>query len=559
MTKIHQLISQIPESVLYNLIGAELYDALDNYLKIQDGNINVDYSEILLFKLGNKILLDSDVYKNIILFLGESDLKKLMLVFGLSEANFEKVRSYFIKKKFSYSNGKYSKKFIDTLGIDPKYYPQELEYQVTPNEYAKVKFPLHDYQKRIKDEAIKRLFDYQSSDKLMIHMPTGSGKTKTTMELISDYVRCKSIDGGFKKNLGIVWLAHTNELCQQASESFRMTWELRGDTAINVYDMYGDSKYSENLLEDERFIVFAGFQKFYALRKSNGALQNKILHKLISDIDLLIVDEAHKSLAQTYQESINILTSSKQNQKLIGLTATPGRSSEDYIENKILANFFHSEKITLQDEVGKDILEPIGYLQNRGILARLEREEIYTDIDIKLSEKKLEELKLYGDEKLSSIVNDLSKHPGRNQMIISRIEQSVLNNESLLVFGCNVNHCLLLEAVLRKKGIEAKSILSETPKTERAKIIDDFKSKKMNVLINYGVLTTGFDAPILNTVMITRPTSSIVLYSQMIGRALRGPKNGGNERNLLIDIKDNFEGESVQSMFTFFNEIWSIK
>jgi DNA repair protein RadD len=249
------------------------------------------------------------------------------------------------------------------------------------------------------------------------------------------------------------------------------------------------------------------------------------------------------------------LTTTKFNQKLLGLTATPGRSGEEN-ENKLLANFYNSSRITLQDDFGRDIDNPIKYLQDLKILAKLKKEELYSNIEVKISENKMEELRLFGDDKLVEIINDLASHPGRNELIISRIEASIINNESILVFGCNVSHCLVLESLLKQKGINAKSVLGETPKSERANIINDFKNRDLNVLINYGVLTTGFDAPTLNTVMITRPTSSIVLYSQMIGRALRGPKNGGNEENLLIDIKDNFESESVQSMFTFFNEIW---
>jgi len=77
------------------------------------------------------------------------------------------------------------------------------------------------------------------------------------------------------------------------------------------------------------------------------------------------------------------------------------------------------------------------------------------------------------------------------------------------------------------------------------------------VLINYGILSTGFDAPNIGAVIITRPTSSMVLYSQMIGRGLRGPKVGGREECLLIDVKDNFIGYGDQQiMYDFFDGYW---
>lgn len=80
----------------------------------------------------------------------------------------------------------------------------------------------------------------------------------------------------------------------------------------------------------------------------------------------------------------------------------------------------------------------------------------------------------------------------------------------------------------------------------------------MNILINYEVLTTGFDATNIKCVFITRPTKSIILYSQMLGRGLRGKLMGGNENCLLIDIKDNLEEYSSESMaFKYFNNYWS--
>ena len=78
------------------------------------------------------------------------------------------------------------------------------------------------------------------------------------------------------------------------------------------------------------------------------------------------------------------------------------------------------------------------------------------------------------------------------------------------------------------------------------------------MLINYGVLTTGFDAPNTDTVFITRPTTSVVLYSQMLGRAIRGPRNGGNERALVVDVVDNLAGMPAENMaFNFFNHVWT--
>ena len=101
-------------------------------------------------------------------------------------------------------------------------------------------------------------------------------------------------------------------------------------------------------------------------------------------------------------------------------------------------------------------------------------------------------------------------------------------------------------------------ILGETNSKIRKQAITDFKSGQLKVLINYGVLSTGFDAPKLNTLIVARPTKSIVLYSQIVGRALRGPANGGNKKNKLITIKDNLLGfPEPDFMFSYWEEFWN--
>ena len=88
-------------------------------------------------------------------------------------------------------------------------------------------------------------------------------------------------------------------------------------------------------------------------------------------------------------------------------------------------------------------------------------------------------------------------------------------------------------------------------------LIDKFRNGDLDVLCNYGVLTTGFDAPKTNTVMITRPTISPVLYSQMIGRGLRGKLIGGTEFCKIIDVRDNIgEFGDADNVYRIFEEYW---
>ena len=108
------------------------------------------------------------------------------------------------------------------------------------------------------------------------------------------------------------------------------------------------------------------------------------------------------------------------------------------------------------------------------------------------------------------------------------------------------------------KEIKSASIDKNTTATSRRKYIENYKNGEIKVLFNYGVLTHGFDAPNTDIVIIARPTQSPILYSQMIGRGLRGPEVGGNEECILVDIKDNIEGlPNERKTFTMYRDNYS--
>ena len=78
------------------------------------------------------------------------------------------------------------------------------------------------------------------------------------------------------------------------------------------------------------------------------------------------------------------------------------------------------------------------------------------------------------------------------------------------------------------------------------------------MLINYGVLTAGFDAPKTNVAIIARPTTSLVLYSQMVGRAIRGTRAGGNDKSTIFTVVDNLPGfRDVSQAFLNWEDVWA--
>jgi DNA repair protein RadD len=551
-----EIISNIPAGILRKLVGQNISDAIVNY-NIYNNNIEVDYASILINKFGTDIFKNKDILNALILFMPLKNVSSLAKKLGIKDDTEEDKRGALVAA-ITPSDSTSLTNLLMELGIDPSPYIQlEDNLSVETQETIEPQYRLHQYQKNLKDKAIQFLLSVEHSNRLLIHMPTGAGKTKTAMELLADYLRTRSVLGGFDKSILIIWLAHSKELCEQAYETFSNTWKLRGDYYIDTFKLYGDHKYTPDIVTTSRAVIFGSFQKFNSLISSNNPLQKQILSAILDKVRLVIIDEAHKSLATTYQTTITKLTESYAGVQLVGLTATPGRSADhSNFENNHLAYFFNSTRLGLIDDDGIEIKEPIKYLQSLGVLAEIERQELMTEVQIKLVEKQMRDLQTFGDEKLNEILNDLALHPGRNHLIIEKIRALYAEGDSILVFACNVEHCVILQTLLYSYGIESETILGVTDKKDRERSIKKFKDGSLKVLINYGVLTTGFDAPNLNSLIITRPTSSLVLYSQMVGRALRGPLNGGNKKNKLIDLQDNWVLGNENMMFNFYNEIW---
>jgi superfamily II DNA or RNA helicase len=109
-----------------------------------------------------------------------------------------------------------------------------------------------------------------------------------------------------------------------------------------------------------------------------------------------------------------------------------------------------------------------------------------------------------------------------------------------LVFACSVEHAEVLALLLnRAAGAEvAAAVTGRTHRGDRSDAVTRFREGELRFLCNIGVLTTGFDAPRTDVVCITRPTTSAILYEQMVGRGLRGEANNGTKSCLVLDVQD---------------------
>jgi len=406
-------------------------------------------------------------------------------------------------------------------------------------------YPLFDYQRRASREV--RTYLYQSTQpRVLLHMPTGSGKTRTAMNVISQFLRDQASEDDI-----VVWLAHSEELCDQAADEFEIPWKQIGDRELTCYKHFGPHRTAKLDLVRGGILV-AGMQLLY---QHSLTKQSEFLG-LSRRTRLVVMDEAHQAVAPTYHHLLNLLAPSRKT-AILGLSATPGRSLLDPGQDLKLARFFSRQKVSLHIP---GFSSPIEFLQDQGYIAKVHFIPIRssTDQDIILTERELEDLRV-GFDLPARIVAQLAKNHIRNLLILRAIMKEADARHKILVFACSVEHAEMLADLLRIKGYKAASVTSRTPSEARRNLICQYRdTDELQILTNYGVLTTGFDAPRTNVAVITRPTQSVVLYSQMVGRAARGPQAGGNKVARILTVLDAIPGfRSISEAFTFWEDIWT--
>ncbi len=378
--------------------------------------------------------------------------------------------------------------------------------------------------------------------RVVLHMPTGAGKTRMAMHVVCQHL----IDN---PNTIIVWLVNTEELCEQAVEEFKDAWSHLGNRSLSVYRFWGGRSLDLKVVKEGLFV--GGFSKLYALAKSRITE----LAVLGDKTSLLVVDEAHKVIAPTYEVIIEGLSARQMQMPLLGLTATPGRTWNEPDEDQQLANFFKKKKVTLQVP-GFD--GPIDYLVRNEYLA----DPTFRRLRYVSDDLTTDELKALADDLdvPTSVLRKLASDERRSVLIIREIEAMIERHSRIIVFATTVAHAEMLTAVINSRGTSCRCITGETDSARRAEFIKWYKAdeKDKRVIVNFGVLTTGFDAPMTSAALIARPTKSLVLYSQMVGRAIRGKTAGGNEKAEIVTVVDTaLPGfGDLSKAFTNWEDVW---
>tara|TARA_B100001123_G_scaffold316740_1_gene354708 strand:- start:2098 stop:3735 length:1638 start_codon:yes stop_codon:yes gene_type:complete len=507
-------------------------------------------SDAIITCYGERVLYHKEIRKLLVNNLGNKgkyDLAKKML----TKKDFEelKTREGLIKKisSFTWGNNKKSKTFLKYFNLDLDLFIESKIQKTPERELIELEdkedlkswhFSLHEYQENLRKRIVINLL---KKDKLLVHMPTGSGKTRVMMESICDFIRNQEGEST------VVWMAYSDELCSQAADSFEERWQLRGTKPVNLIRFWGGRNVPQLDLETPNFVITSFDTAYSALRaKSNERFE--FIASLRRKSNLCVVDEAHQAPAPTYKDAIKRITGRS---KLVGLTATPGRGSD--AEAQRVSGFFDGNKVSMEGKYAEP--NPIAYLIKEKILSNIKYYSL-TGSKVNVSP---EEYKYIKDQlKIpDSIFKELEKDTKRNLTIIQEIIELVVENKQTIVFASSVKHAQLLTICLKTQGIKASCVDANTPYSERVDNINRFKTNDLNVLINFGVLTTGFDAPNTDAVVVARPTLSVVLFSQMVGRGLRGPKMGGTENCTIVNVVDNFSKlPNVEHAFTYFDKEW---
>lgn len=503
---------------LYDFAGSTVVSAVKSVFETDQ---EIALARIVGYKYGYAILNDRNVRNAVIEGLNRDEIEKLCYICGISANSRIELYVKAIRYFKSYTPEK-SQKLIDYLRLPPAFYlhPKYDEREsvetinVRHGQEVIAKSYLHPYQKLVKDEICKQLYKAPSS-RFIVQMPTGAGKTYTALEAVVDSLRAPN-QKGF-----VVWLVDSNELCEQALTAFRDLWILKGDSPLEIFRLF--SHFESDFQDYESGVVFAGFAKFYSVICNPKHTYYNSVFNLIRKTHLVVVDEAHGAVAETRQAVVDAFGGNSP-ASIIGLTATPARV--DDAETEELSKLFHGSLISLVDSDGKTLEDPLQFLQDGGYLAEVDGQVL--DTGTKITESKE-----------SRIHVALARNEKRNEVILEQMMLAHKSQDPTLVFACTKDHVLALRVLCESKNIPVEHITGDVTQADRIQILNAFRRNEFFILINLDILATGIDVPNVKKLILTRPIGSPIQYSQIMGRALRGPKNGGNQKNIVVNVRDN--------------------
>ena len=384
---------------------------------------------------------------------------------------------------------------------------------------------LHNFQ----EEAMKKIsaLDNKGAFKGLLVLPTGAGKTLTA----SWWLLKNAID----KNKKVLWIAHRHLLLDQAAETF----VINGFTDI----LPNRLTYKYRIISGvhDRPIHIEGDEDILVCGKDSIIRNLDSLDAWMGDSDIyLVIDEAHHAVARTYRRIIDYVIEHGNNVKLLGLTATPYRTNEQ--EQATLGHIFSDDIIYSID---------LDTLIQRNILSTpyFETRETHMLIGQDVSPSMVRSM-MFSDKLPEDIAKVVVRDSKRNRLIVDTYVENKERYGQTIVFAIDVQHAIVLNELFKERGVKSDYIVSSKIDTgvgvnraaeDNDRIVEEYRNKELDVLINVMILTEGTDLPQTKTVFLARPTISTVLMTQMVGRALRGEKAGGTKEAYIVSFIDDWE------------------
>lgn len=393
---------------------------------------------------------------------------------------------------------------------------------------------LHAYQERLSSLIQELVRTSDTPQRALLFLPTGAGKTRVTVQALAESLMKQELDSP------ILWIAQSDELCEQAVQTWSTVWREFGDQPLRICRLWDTNQVGNSL--ESHSVVVATDAKLDRVRDQDE-------YDWLRRASAVIIDEAHTATGDGMTATLKWLgiSGGKTERPLLGLTATPfkGTGSE---ANRRFGRRFGDRLLNV---LGDD---PYEELQRLGVLAKV----THTVLPGSSFSMDPEELRRF--ETFRDVPQSVLERVGRDQERTLRLLEHIANQPEdwpILVFTSSVLAAQTLSALLKVREITSGTVSGSTPMSARRRTIEDFRAGHIRVLTNCNVLTQGFDAPAVRALYIAKPTFSPNAYIQMVGRGLRGPLNGGKEECLIVNMEDTFEifGESLA--YKEFDYIWN--
>ena len=347
---------------------------------------------------------------------------------------------------------------------------------------------LRDYQQEMK----LRLFEeWELHRSVMVQMPTGTGKTHLLAAVVKEFL----CGGGVGMRVWIV--AHRRELVEQIEETVAR---------------YGMGKEPDKSAKNGRTGKDSMPEESGRVRVFSIQWLSRNRKIMDGQPDLIVIDEAHHALAETYRE----LWKRYPEARKLGMTATPCR-----LNRKGFTDLFDTliTSWSIAEFIGRGWLSSFDYVSIRAN----SREQRLVD--------SLKKRGADGDYQVKEMNAVLNRETGIRQLYDS-VRRYAAGKKGI-VYAVSIAHARQIAAYYSLHGVESVAIDSRTPALERKELVEDFRRGRIKILVNVDIFSEGFDCPDVEFVQLARPTLSLAKYLQQVGRGLR--KSEDKDSCVLID------------------------